>query len=238
MEHHPITWFGLMPGINELPAHTVTATFVALLLVIFAFVANRQLVGARSAGTALVPDEKLTARNMAELLVGGVQSMSDGVLGHAGRKYLGLFGTFFIFILAANLVGLIPGFAPPTSNTNVTWGLGAASFVIFISAGIMAHGLVAWAKHFVGPIWWLGVLMVPLEIIDHLVRPLSLGLRLYGNMHGDHLVLEIFTDLTKLFVPIVFYALGTFVCLIQAFVFTLLTIIYVSLAVGHADEHH
>ena len=238
MEHHPITWFGLMPGISELPAHTVTATFVALLLVIFAFVANRQLVGARSAGTALVPDEKLTVRNMAELLVGGVQSMSDGVLGHSGRKYLGLFGTFFIFILAANLVGLIPGFAPPTSNTNVTWGLGAASFVVFISAGIMAHGLVGWAKHFVGPIWWLGVLMVPLEIIDHIVRPLSLGLRLYGNMHGDHLVIEIFTDLTKLFVPIVFYALGTFVCLIQAFVFTLLTIIYVSLAVGHAEEHH
>ena len=87
--------------------------------------------------------------------------------------------------------------------------------------------------------WWLGVLMVPLEIIDHCVRPLSLGLRLYGNMHGDHLVLEIFTDLTKLFVPIVFYGLGTFVSLIQAFVFTLLTIIYVSLAVGAGmDEHH
>lgn len=236
---HPITWFGLLPGINELPAHTVTATFVALVLIAFAYAANRQLAAARSAGTALVPDEKLTARNIAELLVVGVQSMSDGVLGHGGRKFLGLFGTFFIFILVSNLLGLVPGFAPPTSNTNVTWGLGAASFIIFISAGIMAHGLVGWAKHFVGPIWWLGVLMVPLEIIDHCVRPLSLGLRLYGNMHGDHLVLEIFTDLTKLFVPIVFYGLGTFVSLIQAFVFTLLTIIYVSLAVGHGgDEHH
>lgn len=165
--------------------------------------------------------------------------MSDGVLGHAGRKYLGIFGTFFIFILVSNLLGLVPGFAPPTSNTNVTWGLGAASFAVFIGAGIHAHGLVAWAKHFVGPIWWLGVLMVPLEIIDHCVRPLSLGLRLYGNMHGDHLVLEIFTDLTKFGVPVVFYGLGTFVSLIQAFVFTLLTIIYVSLAVGgHGDDHH
>jgi F-type H+-transporting ATPase subunit a len=236
---HPITWFGLMPGINELPAHTVTATFVSALLIVFAFVANRQLAQARDSGTALVPDEKLTVRNLAELLVGGVQSMSDGVLGHAGRKYLGIFGTFFIFILVSNLLGLVPGFAPPTSNTNVTWGLGAASFAVFIGAGIHAHGLVAWAKHFVGPIWWLGVLMVPLEIIDHCVRPLSLGLRLYGNMHGDHLVLEIFTDLTKFGVPVVFYGLGTFVSLIQAFVFTLLTIIYVSLAVGgHGDDHH
>jgi F-type H+-transporting ATPase subunit a len=79
--------------------------------------------------------------------------------------------------------------------------------------------------------------MVPLELIDNLVRPVSLALRLFGNMTGDHLVLEIFTDLTKLVVPVLFYMLGAFVSLIQAFVFTLLTIIYVSLAVGHADEH-
>ena len=80
--------------------------------------------------------------------------------------------------------------------------------------------------------------MVPLEIIDNLVRPVSLGLRLFGNMTGDHLVLEIFTDLTKLIIPVIFYFLGAFVSLIQAFVFTLLSVIYVSLAVGHGEEHH
>jgi F-type H+-transporting ATPase subunit a len=237
METHPITWVSLIPGLNGLPAHTVHATLVMLLIVGFALVARRQLAAARAAGTDLVPDEGLTARNLAELLVGGIQSMADGVLGERGRAYVPLFGTFFIFILISNLMGLLPGFAPPTSDFNVTFGLGVASFVAYNAIGIRTQGVVDYFKHFVGPIWWLGVLMVPLELIDNLVRPVSLALRLFGNMTGDHLVLEIFTDLTKLFIPVLFYMLGAFVSLIQAFVFTLLTVIYVSLAIGHGHEH-
>ena len=168
----------------------------------------------------------------------GISSISTGVLGHAGERYVPLFGSFFIFILLGNLLGLVPGFVPPTSDFNVTFGLGVASFLAYNAIGIRSQGLVNYLKHFVGPIWWLGVLMVPLELIDNLVRPVSLALRLFGNMTGDHLVLEIFTGLTKLFVPVLFYFLGAFVSLIQAFVFTLLTVIYVSLSVGHGDEHH
>ena len=104
----------------------------------------------------------------------------------------------------------------------------------FFPGGFRENG-VAYLKHFVGPIWWLGILMVPLELINNFVRPFSLALRLFGNMVGDHLVLEIFTDLTKLVIPVIFYALGAFVSLIQAFVFTLLSVIYVSLAIAH--EH-
>ena len=237
MEMHPITWVSLIPGIRELPAHTVHATLVMLLLVAFAFIANRQLAAARAAGTALVPDSRLSVRNLAELLVEQIRSITTGVLGEAGHRYVPLFGSFFIFILIANLMGLVPGFAPPTSDFNVTFGLGVASFLAYNAIGIRANGLVDYLKHFVGPIWWLAVLMVPLELIDNLVRPVSLALRLFGNMTGDHLVLEIFTDLTKLVVPVVFYMLGAFVSLIQAFVFTLLTVIYTSLAIGHAHEH-
>jgi F-type H+-transporting ATPase subunit a len=238
MEVHPITWVSLIPGLRDLPAHTVHATLVMLLLVAFAFVANRQLAAARAAGTALVPDDRLSVRNLAELLVGGVQSITSGVLGKAGNRYVPLFGSFFIFILIGNLMGLLPGFVPPTSDFNVTFGLGVASFLAYNAIGIRAKGLVEYFKHFVGPIWWLGVLMVPLELIDNLVRPVSLALRLFGNMTGDHLVLEIFTGLTKLVVPVVFYMLGAFVSLIQAFVFTLLTVIYVSLAIGPAHDEH
>jgi F-type H+-transporting ATPase subunit a len=240
METHPITWVSLIPGLNGLPSHTVHATIVMLLIVGFAWIARRQLATARTAGTDLVPDERLTARNLAELFVGGIQSMTEGVLGERGARYVPLFGTFFIFILIGNLIGLVPGFAPPTSDFNVTFGLGVASFVAYNAIGIRSQGLVEYLKHFVGPIWWLGVLMVPLELIDNLVRPVSLALRLFGNMTGDHLVLEIFTDLTKLVIPVLFYMLGAFVSLIQAFVFTLLTIIYVSLAIGHGheQEHH
>src|SRR4029079_14951808 len=237
MEMHPITWVSLIPGIRELPAHTVHATIVMLLLVAFAFIANRQLAAARAAGTALVPDEGLSVRNLAELLVGGIQSITAGVLGKAGHRYVPLFGSFFIFILIGNLMGLVPGFAPPTSDFNVTFGLGVASFLAYNAIGIRANGLVDYLKHFVGPIWWLAVLMVPLELIDNPVRPVSLALRLFGNMTGDHLVLEIFTGLTKVVVPVVFYALGAFVSLIQAFVFTILSIIYLSLALAE-HEHH
>lgn len=244
---HPLLWVEHIPVLGALigPAegktlytHTVHATLVMLILVACAWVANRQLIAAREAGTALIPDQGLSMRNLAELVVGGITNLSDGVLGRGGRPYVPLFGSFFMFILIANLMGLVPGFSPPTSEFNITFGLGIASFLAYNGIGIRTQGLVNYLKHFVGPIWWLGILMVPLELIDNLVRPVSLSLRLFGNMMGDHMVLEIFTDLTKLIVPVLFYFLGSFVSLIQAFVFTLLTIIYVHLAVGHSEDHH
>jgi len=162
--------------------------------------------------------------------------MAEGVLGDQAHKYIHLYGSFFLFILAANLSGLLPGFSPPTSNFNVTLALGVLSFVAYNFYAFQELGL-AYLKHFVGPIWWLGILMIPLELIDNFVRPFSLSLRLFGNMTGDHVVLEIFTDLTKIGIPVVFYALGAFVSLVQAFVFTLLSMVYVSLAIPHNGHH-
>ncbi|HEY2772908.1 MAG TPA: F0F1 ATP synthase subunit A [Candidatus Binatia bacterium] len=236
MEHEPITWHALIPGINQLPSHTFHALLATLLILWFAWRATSQLEQARANGTHLVPDEGLTCRNVAELLVTAIESMVAGVLAERGRPYIALFGTFFLFILVNNLMGLVPGFVPATSNFNITFALGIASFLCFIGIGIRTQGFANYAKHFIGPVWWLAWLMIPLEIIDNLVRPLSLGMRLFGNMTGDHMVLEIFTDLTKLIIPVIFYFLGAFVSLIQAFVFTLLSIVYVSLSMGHA--HH
>ena len=236
---HPIFWHDLIPGVKDIPAHTFYALVVFALLLIFAFVANRQLLAARAAGTELIPDEKLTARNMAELFVAFIRSLSEGVLGERAHRYIGLFGTFFLFILVCNLMGLVPGFAPATSNFQTTLALGFASFVAFNYIGISDQGLFKYLAHFAGPIWWLAALMFPLELVGTLVRPFSLGLRLFGNMTGDHLVLEIFTNITKLGIPVIFYFFGTLVSVLQAFVFTLLTVIYVSLSMGHGhDEHH
>jgi len=230
---HSFTWVSVIPGLSALPAHAATSLLVTGALILFAYLANRQLA---TASDAAIPDDSLTLRNLAELLVEGVSGMAEGVLGHKGRRYVHLYGSFFLFILCANLIGLVPGFAPPTSNFNVTFALGVTSFVAYNVYGFREQG-VDYLKHFVGPIWWLGILMVPLELIDNFVRPFSLGLRLFGNMTGDHVVLEIFTNLTKVVVPVAFYALGAFVSLIQAFVFTLLSLVYVSLAVGHGDHH-
>ena len=118
---------------------------------------------------------------------------------------------------------------------NITFALGVTSFLMYNYYGLKLGGM-EYIKHFVGPIWWLGVLMVPLELIDNFVRPVSLSLRLFGNLNGDHLVLGIFTDMTYVLVPVAFYILGLLVCLIQAFVFTLLSVVYLSLALPH--EHH
>ena len=230
---HGFTWVSLIPGLNQLPAHTATATLVILALLTWALVALRQL---RTASDPVVPDATLTARNTLEIFVEWFAGFIAGLLGHKGRRYLHVYATFFLFILAANLTGLLPGFSPPTSDFNVTFALGVTSFLLYNYYGLRAKG-VGYLKHFLGPIWWLAFLMLPLELIDNFVRPVSLALRLFGNMTGDHLVLEIFTGLTKIGVPVLFYMLGAFVSLIQAFVFTILSIIYLSLALAEHEEH-
>ncbi len=231
---HAFTWVSIIPGLSALPDHTATATLVALALIAWALVALKQM---RAAADPVVPDATLTARNLLEIYVELFTDLVEGVIGHnQGRKYMHMYAALFLFILAANLLGLVPGFAPPTNNFNITFALGVVSFVVYNYYGFAAKG-PGYLKHFLGPFWWLVFLMLPLELVDNFVRPFSLSLRLFGNMTGDHLVLEIFTDLTKMIIPVVFYLLGILVCVIQAFVFTLLSIIYVQLAVAHHEEY-
>ncbi|MFQ5665743.1 MAG: F0F1 ATP synthase subunit A [Candidatus Binatia bacterium] len=230
---HSFTWVSVIPGLNLLPSQTATASLVTAALLLWAWAARRQM---RAAADPVVPDGTLTLRNSLEIFVEWFAGFIAGILGPKGHRYAPVYATFFLFILAANLIGLVPGFVPPTSNFNITFALGVTSFLVYNYYGLRAKG-VGYLKHFIGPIWWLAFLMVPLELIDNFVRPVSLALRLFGNMTGDHLVIEIFTDLTKLVIPVVFYALGAFVSLIQAFVFTILSVIYVALALEEHEEH-
>lgn len=231
---HGFTWMQIIPGLNQLPDHVATAGVVTGLLVGTALVARRQIA---RAADPVVPDEGLTLRNALEGYVEWFTSFAEGILGPQAAKYVPLYGALFLFILANNLLGLVPGFSPATSNVNTTLGLGVLSFVMYNYFGFKEQG-IAYLKHFLGPIWWLFFLMVPLEIIDNLLRPFTLNLRLLMNMFADHLVLDIFTDLTRLVVPIVFYFLGIIVCTIQAFVFTVLSMVYVALATSGHDDHH
>ena len=224
------TWLSL----TGLPDHTATATLVFLLLVALAWVGKRQLAAAPD---PVIPDAQLTVRNVLEILVETMAGLVSGILGDRARPFIALYGCFFLFILGCNLIGLLPGFSPPTSNFNVTFALGVCSFLLY-NYYAFAHGGLAYLKHFVGPIWWLGILMVPLELVDNFVRPVSLALRLFGNMNGDHLVIGIFTDLTRVIIPVVFYMLGLLVCIIQAFVFTLLSVVYLSVALPHEHDAH
>lgn len=231
MEHH-FTWVSSIFG--HALDHTVTATLVILAIIAWALVGLRQMQAVRD---PVLPEATLTARNLLEIFVEWFIGFAESVLGPEGRRYVAVYGSFFLFIWFANLSGLIPGFTPPTGNFNVAFALGVTSFFLYNYFGIQKKGL-GYFKHFLGPIPWLVFLMLPLELIDNLVRPASLALRLFGNMTGDHVVLGIFTDLTKVVIPVVFYALGAFVSTIQAFVFTILSMVYLSLALADHDHDH
>jgi F-type H+-transporting ATPase subunit a len=229
VEH--FTWVSWLAG-HEYD-HTITATLVIVGLLTWALVVRRQL---QAAADPVIPDATLTARNSAEIFMEWFIDFSQGILGPKARKYLTVYATFFLFILAANLSGLLPGFSPPTSNFQITFALGVASFLLYNFFAFRQKGL-SYLAHFVGPLWVLAPLMLPLELIDNFVRPVSLGLRLFGNMTGDHLVIGIFTDLTKVVIPVLFIMLGSFVSLIQAFVFTILSLVYLALALEEHDSH-
>jgi F-type H+-transporting ATPase subunit a len=253
---HPFTWHNLLPEAwqHSLPQHSFFALVVAVLLIIFAWRARGALARAKD---PTIPPEDLGTRNIAELLVQLVVSLCDSIIGKQGRKYVPFFGTFFFFILSGNLLGLLPGFSAPTGNLNTTVGLALVSFVGYNVIGVREQGM-NYVKHFFGPMTSLPtkslfgkVALVPvliisvafffiLEAFSHGFRPVSLSLRLFGNMMGDHQVIEAFIDLTKLVIPVAFYAMGTLVSVIQAFVFTLLSMIYVALAIshGHDEESH
>jgi F-type H+-transporting ATPase subunit a len=226
---HGFNWFNAIPGLAAFPNHTVTAVFVALLVLALALLARR---GLESAADPQIPDGKLTPRDFFEIVTGFVSDLVEGMIPHHGKQYVPFLATLFVFILFSNLLGLIPGFLPPTHSFNTTFGLAAVSFVAYNYYGFREHGF-GYLKHFVGPVAFLAPLMIVVELFSHAFRPISLAIRLFGNMFADHLVLGIFTDLTKLFIPVVFYALGTLVCVVQAFVFTVLSTVYIALAVSH-----
>lgn len=235
------TWISHLEHATHLPHHTLTFAIIGL-----AFVALGTLYRAKISAVKnnVIPDAGITFRNIFEALGQFVYNLARNIMGEKeAKKYFTVIMMLFTFVFANNLIGLIPGFLPPTDNFNTTLALGIFVFIYYNYQGIRAQGLVGHIKHFMGPVWYLAVLIFPIELISHTVRPLSLGLRLKGNMEGDHLVLSIFSGLVPYIVPIPFYVIGLFVCFMQAFVFTLLTMVYISLATAHHDhdeahDHH
>jgi F-type H+-transporting ATPase subunit a len=170
-----------------------------------------------------------------ELFYGFVKGETDDAIEHHGKRFIPFFGTLFLFILFMNLIGVIPGFEAPTMTPAVPAGLAVASFLFYNWAGFRSQGPVKYIAHFAGPVWWLAPIMIPIEIISHLARPLSLTIRLFANMFAGERVTLTFLSLTYIGVPVIFMGLHIFVAFLQAFIFMLLTIIYVSGAVAH--EH-
>ncbi|WP_020674550.1 F0F1 ATP synthase subunit A [Geopsychrobacter electrodiphilus] len=203
--------------------HVTYTWLVMVILIVVAFVATRAV--------SLVPSG---AQNLMEAVVSGVEGLLEETMGEEGKSYFPLIATLALFILVSNLIALIPGFAPPTANVNTNAALALTVFVITHAVGIRKHG-AGYLKHFMGPIWWLAPLIFIIEIIGHLARPLSLTLRLFGNMWGHEIVLMIFIALVPLIVPVPMMLMGVLIAFIQTFVFTLLAMIYIA---GALEESH
>jgi F-type H+-transporting ATPase subunit a len=173
-------------------------------------------------------------QNFMEVIVGGIENMVVETMGEHGRPFFPLIATLALFILVSNLIGLVPGFYPPTANINTTAACAVIVFVTTHVVGVKEHG-IKYLKHFMGPIIWLAPMMFFIEVIGHVSRVISLTLRLFGNMNGHELVLMIFFGLAPFLVPLPMMLMGVLVSFIQAFVFMLLAMIYIS---GSMEEAH
>lgn len=223
-------------GINEHSIHEwsgVVGSCVVLLLLLILGLYYKNAVENNIKGYE--PDNYFSIKTFIESILSFVENLSKDVIGeHEGIKYVPLLSSIFIFILFCNLTGLVPGFPPATENISINLALGIIVFIFYNYQGIREHGY-KYIYQFLGPVWWLAPILVLIELASHCVRPVSLSLRLYGNIFGDHLVLSVFTGLTYVIIPAFLMFFGLLVAIVQSFVFTLLSSIYISLAISH--EH-
>ena len=219
------TFFGLIAHDKTFIyiTHMLLSAGIALLIVRFAM-SNLQLV---PKGT----------QNVMEAYIGGVLQMGTDVMGkEAARRYLPLVATIGLFVGIANLIGVIPGFEAPTAFLEMPLTLALVVFVYYNFEGIRRQGVVKYFKHFLGPVWWLYWLMFPIEIVSHFSRLVSLSFRLFGNVKGDDMFLMVILMLAPWLLPMIPFALLTFMAFLQAFIFMMLTYVYLGGAVA-VDDH-
>jgi F-type H+-transporting ATPase subunit a len=166
-----------------------------------------------------------------------VEKLVSDIIGPAGYQFIPLIGTLGLFILLGNLMGLIPIFKSPTSNINVTFSCAIFVFIYYHAQGIRHQGLFNYLKHFAGPVLWLAPIFIPIEIISHFARPLSLSLRLFGNIFGEDTIIVILFGLVPWLVPLPMMCLAVFTSLIQTLVFLMLSSVYIAGAVAHENSH-
>ncbi len=226
---HPYLFFVKLFELIGLGHFAHSYPYIVYTWVVMIILTALGFIAAKSA--SLVPSKM---QNVMEIIISGIEEFTIDITGEEGRWLFPLLATIFLYIFGCNIMGLIPGFFPPTANLNTT--LSCALVVVFFThvIGIKYHG-VKYIKHFMGPVWWMVPLIFPIEIIGHLARVLSLTFRLFGNMMGHELVLTILFALAGLFfAPLPIMALGIFVALVQAFVFYLLSVMYFTGAIEHA----
>ena len=177
-------------------------------------------------------------QNVMEAYLSGVLAMGADVMGKAeARRYLPLVATIGLFVGVANVIGVVPGFEAPSAFLDFTLALALVVFTYYNFEGIRRNGLISYFKHFMGPVWWLAWLMFPIEIVSHISRIISLSFRLFGNVKGDDMFLMVLLMLAPWLLPMIPFALLTFMAFLQAFIFMMLTYVYLGGAVLLHDDH-
>lgn len=207
------------------PDYVVMVIIVAAVLIVVFSLATRKL--------SLVPSRR---QSLLEMIYGLFEGLLTDTIGPEGKPYLPVIGTVGLFIFSCNMIGLVPGFMSPTSKLNVTVGCALAVFFYYHAQGVRAQGL-KYFKQFMGPIPALAPLMIPIEIISHFSRPVSLSMRLFGNIFAEELLIVIMASIIPFLLPLPFMAVAIFTAVIQAFVFVLLACIYIAGAIAHEEEH-
>ena len=207
--------------------NSLTIQLVVMTLLLLFFVAARLSLSVEKPGTI---------QHTAELIHEFVGNQADQVIGHGYERYMPFVTTILLFVVICNCFGLLPGFETPTADPVVPLGIALLTFVYYNWHGVRAQGPVGYIKHFMGPIWWIAPLMFPIEIISHLARIMSLTIRLYANMLASDLLTLAFFSLIPIAVPVLFLGLHFAVSLIQAYIFMLLAMIYLSVATSHEEE--
>lgn len=208
------------------PDYIVMSLIVAVFLILFFGLASRKLT--------LIPSKR---QSILELIIQTFESLIVDTIGEQGKKYLPLVATVGLFIFCCNILGLVPGFMSPTSKLNVTVGCALAVFVYYHWQGIRSQGFLKYLKHFTGPSPLLAPFLLPIEIISHFSRPVSLSVRLFGNIFAEELLIVVIASIFPFILPLPFMAVAIFTAIVQAFVFVLLSCIYLAGAVTHEEEH-
>jgi F-type H+-transporting ATPase subunit a len=254
---HGQSWLSYLPGYHEFEAgiqslgpswlfhgpvhaqHLAAMLLTALVMLLLAVRARSQLLTAEG---NILPDKRLSARTLVELLMDGILTIMQFAMPYrAALRHFWIVGTLGFFILFSNLLGLIPGFIPPTENFNTTFACGSIVFCYYNYQAFRRLG-IGHLAHLANPVgepwgWFLAPLFLPVEMISHCIRPASLSIRLLCNIAGDHLVMGVFVGIFPLIVPLPFLALGLFVALIQTFIFLLLSSVYLGEVEANVEHH-
>jgi F-type H+-transporting ATPase subunit a len=218
---HSLSFLNLaFPGI---PTHVTYTWLVMAFLIIIAFLATRRL--------SITPGP---VQNVMEVIIDAFHNLLMDTMGHEGKRFFPLIATLGLFILVSNLLGLVPGFESPTANLNTNLSMALVVFCLTHIVGVKVQGW-KYFKQFVGPNPWLAPLMIPIELVGHIARPVSLTFRLFGNIEGGHIVLAVIILLVPLLVPLPILVLKLLICFIQTLVFMLLSMMYIA---GAMEEHH